>query len=405
MPSLQSPEASPKQRVNPVSLSRKSAHIPELDGVRGVAVIMVLLLHGFAWTMETENWTGLARLVELATRPGGMGVDLFFVLSGFLITGILLDSAGKPHYFRNFYARRGLRILPLYYAILVLIAICYHGAHDYVFLGIFYLSNMAPIFGVAVYYGPLWSLSVEEHFYLLWPWLISRLKTRHIWLLAAGICAIEPVFRGVAYFEGWNVAEYSWFRLDGLAAGALLALFIRSAWYSEKRLWNLGLSCIAGAAILAVGGLPFGIYTRKRLAGDALLFTFCAILFTGLMAVVLGKRIRLVNVLMRSRALRRCGELSYFLYIAHWLIFYGWDSIFGEYPGEIVAPLGRFGALCVRALCVYAVCFVLAELSRRYFEGPLLGLKRYFAYSSTRDRSPSTRPLTPTASPEASEAC
>ena len=405
MPSLQSPEASPKQRVNPVSLSRKSAHIPELDGVRGVAVILVLLLHGFAWTMETEKWTGLARWVELATRPGWMGVDLFFVLSGFLITGILLDSAGKPRYFRNFYARRALRILPLYYAILILIAICYRGAHDYVFLSAFYLSNMAPIFGVAVYYGPLWSLSVEEHFYLLWPWLISRLKTRHIWVLAAGICVIEPVFRGIAFFHGWDVATYSWFRFDGLAAGALLALFIRSAWYSDKRLWKLGLSCIAGAAILAVGGLPFGIYTRKRLAGDALLFTFCAVLFTGLMAVVLGKRIHLVNILMRSRVLRRCGELSYFLYIAHWLIFYGWDSMVGKYPGEFVAHLGRFGALCVRALCVYAVCFVLAELSRRYFEGPLLGLKRYFAYSSTRDRSQSARSLTPTASPEASEAC
>lgn len=370
----------PSPGMNSAPPPRKRTHIPELDGVRGVAVILVLLLHGFAWPMETAMWTGVARWVELATRPGWMGVDLFFVLSGFLITGILLDSAGKPHYFRNFYARRALRILPLYYAVLISIAICYRGAHDYVFLSIFYLSNMAPIFGVANIYGPLWSLSVEEHFYLMWPWLISRLKPKYVWGVAAGICVLEPILRGIAYFEGWNVAEYSWFRFDGLAAGALLALFIRSAWYSEKRLWNLGLACLAGATILAAGGLPFGIYTRKRLAGDALLFTFCAIFFTGLMSVVLSNRIRMINLLMRSRVLRRCGELSYFLYIAHWLIFYGWDTMVGKYPTELVTGLGRFGALCVRALGVYLVCFILAEISFRYFEGPLLSLKRFFAY-------------------------
>ncbi len=207
----------------PPRLHEKRRHIPELDGVRGVAVILVLMLHGFAWSMETEKWTGLARWVELATRPGWMGVDLFFVLSGFLITGILLDSAGKPHYFRNFYARRALRILPLYYGFLILIAICYRGAHDYVFLSAFYLSNMAPILGVAVYYGPLWSLSVEEHFYLLWPWLISRLKTRHIWVLAGSICVIEPVLRGIAYFEGWELQ-----RIPGSALmGWRLELFSR----------------------------------------------------------------------------------------------------------------------------------------------------------------------------------
>ena len=94
-------------------MARVDVRVPELDGIRGIAVLLVLALHGFAWSMQEDTWTGFPRAIELLTRPGGLGVDLFFVLSGFLITGILLNSVGKPHYFRNFYGRRALRILPL----------------------------------------------------------------------------------------------------------------------------------------------------------------------------------------------------------------------------------------------------------------------------------------------------
>src|SRR6266568_3019473 len=94
--------ASGGSEVAPPS-SRQVNHLPELDGIRGVAVLLVLAYHGFAWSMQNDTWTGFPRLVASLTRPGWVGVDLFFVLSGFLITGILLDSAGRPHYFRNFY--------------------------------------------------------------------------------------------------------------------------------------------------------------------------------------------------------------------------------------------------------------------------------------------------------------
>ena len=120
-------------KVNP--LARKEIRIPELDGIRGIAVLLVLALHGFAWPMQWETWHGFPRVIQLLTLPGGLGVNLFFVLSGFLITGILLDAAGEPHYFRNFYGRRALRILPLYYLTLLLIFVPYPSSGKFVLLG------------------------------------------------------------------------------------------------------------------------------------------------------------------------------------------------------------------------------------------------------------------------------
>src|SRR5207244_4404993 len=94
---------------------RIERRVPELDGIRGIAILGVLAYHIFNYSMSHRRWTGLAELVSQVTAPGGRGVGLFFVLSGFLITGILLDTRFDAHYLKNFYARRALRILPLYY--------------------------------------------------------------------------------------------------------------------------------------------------------------------------------------------------------------------------------------------------------------------------------------------------
>src|ERR1700681_2629233 len=113
--------------------------IPERDGVRGIAIVAVLAFHLFGYTMYIrpvvdQGWTGLASLVARVTWHGAYGVDLFFVLSGFLITGILLDTRSDEHYFRNFYARRALRIFPLYYTVLIVLLLCYRQSGSYVLL-------------------------------------------------------------------------------------------------------------------------------------------------------------------------------------------------------------------------------------------------------------------------------
>src|ERR1017187_2368035 len=153
--------------------SRASAHIPELDGLRGIAALMVVFYHAFFWSMGKGGWPFFPRLVASVTQFGWLGVDLFFVLSGFLITGVLLKAKGKPRFLKLFYIRRALRILPVYYGFLIVLELLSPSRNtSFVLVSFVYLSNAAPLLGVPMIYGPLWSLSVEEHFYLLWPWLV-----------------------------------------------------------------------------------------------------------------------------------------------------------------------------------------------------------------------------------------
>ena len=148
--------------------------MPELDCVRGVAILMVLLYHGFATRQNLDAFSGFPKLFVWLVSPGWTGVNLFFALSGFLITGILLDSKPRPQYYRRFYLRRALRILPAYYALLILLALLGHygmqeDSVSFAFLGLsaIYLANVTVFFGVPMQFGILWSLAVEEHFYLI----------------------------------------------------------------------------------------------------------------------------------------------------------------------------------------------------------------------------------------------
>lgn len=357
--------------------------VPELDGVRGAAIVLVLLNHCFYFTMLGRSWSLFPRWIASTTRPlGAAGVDLFFVLSGYLITGILVDSVGRHRFLRNFYGRRALRILPLYYLTLVLIFFVYRGSGKYVLLGSVYLSNVSPLFGVAAIYGPLWSLSVEEHFYLVWPWLVKSLRRRGLAVAALSVCLIEPVVRMYAYFHGGKsgIYYYSWFRFDSLATGALLALFVRSKWHSRESLYLWGLGCFGVASLLGIVG------QGSHMLDYALDFTYLNLVFVSLLAVVLSGKVSLIQKLARSGWLRYCGEISYFLYLSQWMVLDEWDRHIGKYPAAVVAWTGPFGAIAVRAVGTCVVCFALGEISRRYFEGPILRLKRYFAYSASTVR-------------------
>ena len=235
--------------------------MPELDSLRGLAILSVLFLHGFFWQYSGLHFTGWPRIFLLATQPGWLGVHLFFVLSGFLITGILLDSRNKPRYYSRFYTRRALRILPAYYSLLILLAILHQASAGFLGLSFIYLSNLTNLFGVSADYGPLWSLAVEEHYYIAWPTVVRRFNSQSVAIASAAICLVVPVLRVVAFQCGYTagLGWYTWFVADGLAMGSLLAVVLRSSLDRTKVAQLCAVLFIVALTFAGVGA-RFGIH-------------------------------------------------------------------------------------------------------------------------------------------------
>ncbi|HWQ33499.1 MAG TPA: acyltransferase [Blastocatellia bacterium] len=358
----------------------ESRRLAELDGIRGLAALAVLLYHAFYIPLLQTDAAGLARLIAQVTKAGWLGVDLFFVLSGFLITGILLESRSDRHYLRNFYARRVLRIAPLYYAALLVLLLWYPDSGSFVLLGSLYLTNFASLFAVPMLFGPLWSLSVEEHFYLLWPWLVRWLSRRGLAITAALIVLVSPLARACAFGSVGVMEIYylSWFRFDGLAWGALLALFYRSRFCTARNLNRAALAAMLSGAAIIVAGLPFGLLSRERFIGSVMLYTAAQLFFAGLMAAALQPQQSRLKSALAWRPLVWCGEISYCFYLVHVFCFHAVEWLLAQSGLNLANVIGTLGDVTVRAAIGTTLAFAIAALSWRYFESPILGLKRHF---------------------------
>jgi peptidoglycan/LPS O-acetylase OafA/YrhL len=359
--------------------------MPELDSLRGVAILLVLFFHGFGFQFGAAKLPRLAHLFVVATMPGWIGVNLFFVLSGFLITGILLDSRQHPHYYRRFYTRRALRILPAYYALLLILSVLpltgwfEHRQISWQFIGLsfVYLSNVTGFFGVPAQYGALWSLAVEEHFYLLWPTVVRSLSRRAIFFFAIAIVVICPMLRAITYKLGLQYgAGYTWLVADGLAAGSLLGLSSRSWLAGRRRMKRASICCMAAGATLIALGVPFGILLGSTFPGGVFRLSALNLLFTG----VLGSTLMLGTGNLRWIVLRPTlqffGKISYGLYLVHMLAFDLADHLIAQYvPDPVAAVRGSFSLMCFRFGMAGAIAIGVAALSRKYFEEPFLRLK------------------------------
>ncbi len=370
-------------------------HLVPLDGVRGLAILAVMASHLFAVNVDAGGT--VVRAIGHAVYYGWMGVDLFFVLSGFLITGILVDSREEPGYFRNFYMRRVLRIFPLYYGVLFALllltpalGIQWHGIFIPLLL---YLQNfqnynrytfsLAP--GVTL--NHLWSLAIEEQFYLLWPLLVfaARARLRVLRLaLVLSVCALLFRFVLMAQWGNAYAAHHSMFaRADALLLGGVLAMLYRgSAW---PRVLAIAPWLFAGCAGLVVVSLLRPAVPLFASMYWIFCVRFSIVAFASCGLLVWSLRPGLVSRGFSMLPLRWFGKYSYGLYVLH-LIFLPYLSRVGR-DAFFALTHNKAAAVALTAFAVLGLASLAAWLSFQFYEKPFLRLKRYFDYA------PTTRPV------------
>ncbi len=370
----------------------QAGFIPALDGLRGIAIILVLL-HHFTFIRPTA---GVGALVGDVLFFFWTGVDLFFVLSGFLITGILLDSRGSKSYFTSFYARRTLRIFPLYYLVLFVafVVLPQFPAEQTVLVGNdtfppqwpywFYLTNFSIAEGgwVHGWVDVAWSLAIEEQFYLVWPLLIWLCPPRLFALLCVVIFVAEPIARVNARavdMPSLSIYVLPWFRLDGFAIGGLLALAQRRGLLPWLDRWVPIVIIAAVAGLIActiLGGHTWWWNRRMQEYGYSLIAVIGAAMVVSALARPADS---LWPRMLSTGWLRAFGKYSYGMYLIHPPVMravreYGFDPVYYETIGAPwSAQMLFYGAAT-------APTVALAWLSWRFFEAPILRLKARFPY-------------------------
>ena len=340
-------------------------YMPELDSMRGLAILLVLFFHGMAPPLKPAL-SGGGKFILAFSQYGWTGVNLFFVLSGFLITGILVDSRNRHGYFRRFYMRRALRILPALYTTLILLLVLGWISWRFLVLSALFLANTAPLLGVPLQYGPLWSLAIEEHFYMLWPAIIRRLSPVGLIIFLTTIVGITPLLRASQFIINHSPSDgaflYTWFNLDGLALGALLAIWLRQPWFHRIQLSRIALPLlIAGVALFVlVSGHPF--------AGAVFSSAVCNLASAGLLSCMLLVGTSRWSYMVDRPVLKFLGLISYGLYLIHVLAFKLAEISFSRPLLALSSGGNPTSAMLVRFVAGSGLAIALAYLSRRWLE-------------------------------------
>jgi len=357
-------------------------HVRSLDGVRGVALSLVLM-HSLN-VMDLPDAGAFSSVLEHVFEVGWIGVQLFFVLSGYLITGILIDSRGSTGYLRSFYARRALRIWPLYYAVLVVFLVVVpffgwgkqwlQGAEHQVWLWT-YLVNWVEPYGQGVrLFSHFWSLAVEEQFYLIWPFVVRWCSLRQLAWVASGMVVVALLTRLWMVNVGASedaIYMFTICRMDALAAGALVAIAMRCPSIAP-RLERLGLP---GLILFASGALVTQGYHRTGAVPQVLGYLLLTIVFAIVVASCAGESSRLPGRTMQSGLLVSIGRYSYGMYIFGMVL----HRCIGEpflATHEWVKASACAG-ICYTLLMI-SLTYVVAAISFHAFEIRWLRLKRFF---------------------------
>jgi len=364
---------------------RDHDRLPALDGLRGIAALAVVFLH---LTMQSVPHSAPAIAVKELFAVGYTGVDLFFVLSGFLITGILVAAKGSTNYFRVFYGRRMLRILPLYYAALIFL----FGVPMLVTLPLrfqvpfrdqlwfwFYLQNYHWRGIFAGWTGHLWSLAIEEQFYLVWPLVILLTSRKRAIAVCIGLIALSVGYRAYAVYFDQSLDIYypTQARLDGLAIGSAIALLV------AEREWLARLRRHAGSLMIAATIVFVVSRTQFPVTGHALspLGNLAVAVFYGcLLVFALCATSSTLARTLRSRFLRFYGRYSYALYVIHVPAMSGLGHL-GIYPDRLSFGGSDLVGQLLYIAIVLPIVTLLAWLSWHLFEKHFLRLKRHFVYA------------------------
>lgn len=377
----------------------RSARIPELDGLRGLAIALVMLWHSVA--VVPHGTPGSAAEHAFGSlRLAWSGVDLFFVLSGFLIGGILLDHRSAPRYFQTFYARRALRILPLHA----------------VWLGLFYVlpvvaprlradATIGSLFAEpmpawsyvtftqnvvmaargtygATWLGITWSLCIEEHFYLVLPWALRWTSSRllPLYLIAVGLPAVAA--RLIAGPDRLFVVHVlSLTHTDALIAGVLCAYIVREEW--GRRLLVRARPILQGFVALVVAALlGLSLFRHYGFEGSPFIYSVLAALYAALLLLVVTPGGGPVPWLARRQWLRNLGIVAYAVYLMHQVVSYLLHGLVLGAPPTLATAAGV--AVTIGAA---GATWALATLSWRFFEGPLVACGHRLDYGDSEYRT------------------
>lgn len=364
-------------------------YIPELDGLRGLAILWVVSLHSLQLVPDYASQEGFVGAIFKFLSAGWMGVDLFFALSGFLITRLLLGEQLDRKGIVNFYGRRILRIAPAYFLVIGVSAVLSLTAGETLAAAwkipaasthvtmLLYVQNLTFLWGGNLldcgWLVHTWSLAVEEHFYLLWPFAVAFVGRRHFrWLLPCLIVAVLAA-RLHASDTGVRVLPLytaTFFRIDALLLGCLVAILPEV----RRRYWAIIFAAAVGAVIWSISGEGIANLGAKKVQTWG--YTAIGIAAAATVAIF-SRHCGFPAGLLRSAPLQWVGKVSYGTYLFHVPV----KLILAGYVSERIAGKSPFVAFCLSFAVIAFVSFLLAAVSFYTFEKRVLSLKaRWFPH-------------------------
>lgn len=369
-------------------------HVPALDGIRGIAILLVLYHHLF-WA-NPDSGNRIFDLLNIIRASSFVGVNLFFALSGFLITGILLDSVALPHFARIFFARRVLRIFPLYYGLLIGMLLFTRPFHfiwnGWQYFYLTYTANLVvwprpPLILPRMSIDHLWSLQVEEQFYLVWPFIIYRIRSLKGLIRFSVIACVVVLLIRIALVNGRHYEHNIYLPysptfscVDNLLFGSCLCALLRTN--LRQKVLDLAPRIFALCALVLIGAavLNHGFEWKASRFIPTVGFSLVGIASASLIAMALRPG-STAKQFFNNQILRFFGKYSYGLYIFHYPLAHLLNQPVRLYVDARLHE--KVLGVAAGAIVVLIASILTALLSYHFFESPFLKLKKYFTYCKT----------------------